>query len=117
MDACFGDGHRLLFHDFVNRHAVDVRHLVEFVDTNDTTVSEDHGTSLEPSLAGIFVRRHRRRETDTGRTATCRRNCERSRAEHKPKHLRLCRRWVANHENIDVATDVRAVRQVLLGTS
>ena len=38
VNASFGDGDRLLLHDFVNGDPVDFRHFVKFVDTDHATV-------------------------------------------------------------------------------
>lgn len=46
VDACFGDGDGLLFHDFVDGYSINVAHLVKLVDADDASVSQDHGTGF-----------------------------------------------------------------------
>jgi hypothetical protein len=38
MNTSFGNGDRLLFHDFVNGDSIDFRHLVKFIDTHYSSV-------------------------------------------------------------------------------
>ena len=42
----------------VNRHAIGVCHLIELVDATNATVCENHCTSLEASIAGVFILSH-----------------------------------------------------------
>jgi hypothetical protein len=51
MNPRLGDGDRLLFHDLMNGHPVDIGHLVEFVDAHHAPVGQDHGTCFETSFA------------------------------------------------------------------
>ena len=55
MDTGFGNGHGLLLHDFVNSYTVNIRHLVKLINTDNTTVSKNHGTSLKTTLACLLV--------------------------------------------------------------
>ena len=114
MDASFSDSHSLLLHDFVNRDAVNVRHLVKLVDAHHPAVGEHHRACLEPALARLLVRRDRGGETDAGAAAAGRGDRERRGAEHEAEQLRLGRGRVADHEHVDVTADVRPVREVLL---
>lgn len=50
VNTGLGDGDGLLLHDFVDRHAIDVGHLVELVDAHDSSIGEDHGTGFESAL-------------------------------------------------------------------
>ena len=65
MDSGLGDCHRLLFHDFVDGHSIDIRHLVKLVDTNYASIGQNHGTGFESPLSRVLVARHRGRLTDT----------------------------------------------------
>ena len=58
VDSGFGNGDGLLFHDFVDGDAVDVRHFVEFVNADDAAVGEDHCSGFEAAFAGFFVGSH-----------------------------------------------------------
>lgn len=117
VDARLGDCDRLLLHDLVDRDTIHVAHLVELIDAYHTTVREDHSTSLESAFARVLVHRHCSRETDTGATSAGGGNCKGCGVEYKPEDLRLCSRRVSNHEHVDIATDMRAVWQVLLRTT
>lgn len=60
-------------------------HLVEFVDTDDAAVAEDHRAGLQSSLVRLGVGRHRRRQTDAARSASSRRNRSRRRMNYITK--------------------------------
>lgn len=112
--ARLGDRDGLLFHDFVYRNTIDVRHLVELVDTHDTAVGEHHGTSLESTLARIPICGDRGSQTDARTSTTGGRDRERRSAEDETKELRFRCGWIAYHEYVDISTDVCTVLQVLL---
>jgi hypothetical protein len=98
VDTSLGNRDRLLLHDFVDSHSVNVGHLVELIDADHATIGEDHGAGLEPSFARVAVGRNSGRETDAGATATSRRDREGCDIKNKPKKLRLGRRRIADHE-------------------
>lgn len=50
VDSCFGDGDGLLFHDLVNGDSIHVGHLVELVDTDDSSIGENHGAGFQSTL-------------------------------------------------------------------
>jgi hypothetical protein len=107
----------LLLHDFVNRDSVDLGHLVKLVDTNDTSIRQDHGSGFQPSLSRVLVSGDSSRQTDAGRSSTGGGNSERSRVEDESEHLRLSSRWVTDHQNVDISTNVSAVFQIFLLSS
>lgn len=96
---------------------VDFGHLVKLVDADDAPISEDHRAGLEASLARLLVGRDSRRQSDAGRTTTGCGDGERCGVEDEAEHLRLGGRGVADHEDVDVSTQVGAVREVLLDTA
>ncbi|EAT45975.1 AAEL002778-PA [Aedes aegypti] len=49
-DPGLGNRNGLLFHGFVNGHAIVFFHLVELVNTNDSTIRQDHGTSFHDEV-------------------------------------------------------------------
>ena len=51
VNSSFGDGDGLLFHDLVNGDSIDVGHLVELVDTDDSSIGEDHGSGFESTFS------------------------------------------------------------------
>ena len=51
VDAGLRDGDRLLLHDFVDGDAIDLRHLVELVDADDSAVGENHGAGFKTAFA------------------------------------------------------------------
>jgi hypothetical protein len=59
VDTGLGDRDGLLLHDLVNGDSIDVGHLVELVDADDTSIGEDHRSSFESPFAwdrdGIIV--------------------------------------------------------------
>ena len=109
MDTGLGDGNCLLFHNFVDGHTVDVAHLVEFINADNTTVTKNHCTSLQPTLSRLLVGSNSSSQTDTGRSSTSRSNCERSGIQHESKKLRLGCRWITDHQDVDVTTQVSTV--------
>src|SRR5579859_146489 len=70
VNTGFGDGDSLLFHDLVDCDSIYVAHFVELVDTDNSSVSEDHGASLETTFSGFLVRCNRSRQTDTRRSTS-----------------------------------------------
>lgn len=70
MEASLGDCNCLLFHDFVDGDSVSVVHLVKLIDTDDSTVGQNHSTSLEVSLAGVLIDGDGGSETDACRSTT-----------------------------------------------
>ena len=104
VDAGFGNGDCLLFHDFVNRHSVNVAHFVKLVYTNHAPVSENHGASFETSFSCLFVRCHCRCETNARGPSTSRCDCQRCCIQHKPEQLRLRSRRVSDHQDVDISS-------------
>ena len=117
VDARFCDRDSLLFHDFVDRHTVNIAHLVKFVDTDNATVGQNHGTGLEAPFTRVFVRSHSGCETDAGAAAAGGSNGEWCGVEDETEHLRFGGTGVTDHEHVDVATDVCSIRKVLLRTT
>ena len=117
VDARFGNGDGLLLHDFVDGNAVDVAHLVEFVDTDDASVGEDHGTGFEAAFAGFFVAGDSCGETDARGASTGSCNGEWSGIEDEAEELGFGCRGITNHEDIDVSSKMGSVVEVLLHAS
>ena len=65
MDTCLGDRHRLLLHDFVDRDAVHIRHLVKLVNAHDATIRQDHSTRLQTPLTRFAIGRDGCSQTNT----------------------------------------------------
>jgi hypothetical protein len=117
VNAGLCDGHSLLLHDFVNGDPVDIGHFVEFVYADDTSICENHGAGFQPPFSSFTVGRHSCGETDTGTSSTSSGDCERRNVQHETKHLRFGGGRVADHEHVDVTTNVSAVWKVLLRTT
>ena len=111
--ACKSLAHLALLHDLVDGRPIDVAHLVELVDADDAPVGEHHGARLQPPLARLLVRGHGRRQAHAARAAARRRDRARRRVQHVAQHLRLGHRGVADEQDVDVASEAGAVRQVL----
>ena len=82
VHACFGDSHRLLLHDLVDGHSVDLVHLVELVDADHAAVSQDHRTCLERLLSRVFVRNHSGSQADTTGSTASRTHSQLGRRHH-----------------------------------
>lgn len=101
----------------MDRDSVHFRHLVKLVDADDTSVGEDHCACFESAIARLLVGCDRRRQTDAGRATTGGGDGERGSVEDETEHLTLGGTRVADHEDVDVTTQVSSVRQVLLDTA
>src|SRR5260221_12624543 len=87
VDACFSNRNSVLFHYFMNSNSINIRHFVEFIDANNTSISEDHGSCFKASLSCFLVSCHCRGETNARTsTASCR-DSEWSCSENETKHL------------------------------
>jgi hypothetical protein len=114
MDTRLRDGHSLLFHDLVNRDTINVRHLIELVNAHDTAIREDHRPCFQPPLARVLVRRHSSRQTNAWAAPARRRDRQWGGVQDEPQDLGLGRWRVANHEHVNVSSDVGSIWQVFL---
>ena len=85
MDTSFRDCDRLLFHDLVDCHSVNIGHLVKFIYANDTAIRKNHCSGLEPSLASIAISGNGSCQTDTRTSASGSGNCEWGSAQYEAK--------------------------------
>lgn len=60
-----------MFHDLVDGCTIDVGHLIELVDANNSTIGQNHGARLQTSLAAFRIGCYSSCETYTRRPATC----------------------------------------------
>mmetsp|Transcript_7456 Transcript_7456/g.16911 ORF Transcript_7456/g.16911 Transcript_7456/m.16911 type:complete len:356 (-) Transcript_7456:561-1628(-) len=112
-----GDGHALLFHGFVDGHAIHLVHLVKLVDANDPTICQDHRARLQVKLSRSCVPDHGRSEANTTGAPTSGTDGQWSGVHDEAKHLTLPTGWVAHQQDIDVSAQMRAIRQVLFNTT
>ncbi|KAH3661303.1 hypothetical protein OGAPHI_006710 [Ogataea philodendri] len=117
VDSGLGNGDGLLLHDFVDSNTVDVAHLVELVDTNDTSIRKNHRTGLQPSFSRLLVAGNCGSQTDTRRTTSGGGNSQSSSVQNKPKNLRLGSGRISHHQQVDVSTKMCSVGQVFLCSS
>ena len=66
MDTSFCDGHRLLFHNFMNGNSINVTHLVKLVDTDHSSITENHSACLKPPFTCFFIGCNSCGQTDAG---------------------------------------------------
>eukprot|EP00968_Pinguiococcus_pyrenoidosus_P006177 scaffold417_cov252-Pinguiococcus_pyrenoidosus.AAC.4 len=114
VDACLRDGHGLLLHHLVNRDAIGLAHLVKLVDAHRAAIREHHRAGLEPSLSSLGIAGDRGGQTHATGSSTRRAHGEWSVLEDRSKKLRLGGSGIANDHDVDVATQVRPVLEVLL---
>ena len=114
VDTCLGDRHRLLLHDFVDRDAVHIRHLVKLVNAHDAAIRQNHSTRLETPLTCFAIGRDGCSQTNTTAATARRGNRQRRRVQHEAQHLTLGGGWITHHEDVDIATNVCAICEVLL---
>ena len=117
MDACLCDGYRLLFHDFVYSHPVDIGHFVELVDADYTPICKNHSPGFQSPFSGFAVGRHGSGETDAGASPSGSGDCERCNVQHETEHLRFGGRRVTDHEHIDITTNMSTVWKILFCTA
>mmetsp|Transcript_39689 Transcript_39689/g.86522 ORF Transcript_39689/g.86522 Transcript_39689/m.86522 type:complete len:515 (-) Transcript_39689:482-2026(-) len=114
MHARLSDGHTLLLHRLVDGNTIVLAHLVELVDADGTPISEDHGTGLKVELPAASIPDHCRSETRTTGAPAGGAHGQLGHIHHEAEHLRLPARGVADEENINIATQVGAIGEVLL---
>eukprot|EP00051_Salpingoeca_urceolata_P023230 m.391278 g.391278 ORF g.391278 m.391278 type:complete len:772 (-) comp20080_c0_seq16:573-2888(-) len=105
------NGNGLLFHGFVNRHAVSLSHLVEFVNANHTTIGKHHCTAFEIKLARRSVANDRRSETCCTAAFAGRVNPHWSDALRKLEQLALGCAGITEKQHVDVTTQACRIRQ------
>ena len=84
-------------------------HLVEFVDAADALIAEHQRASLDGELARALFSRQRHCETGARRIGATNVHASRRDLRHGSEHLRLAEAWVADNEEVWVATDRHAV--------
>ena len=52
--TCFGDGDSALFHNLMYSCSVDIAHLIELINTDDTTICQNHRTWVS-TVSGIIT--------------------------------------------------------------
>mmetsp|Transcript_9077 Transcript_9077/g.55337 ORF Transcript_9077/g.55337 Transcript_9077/m.55337 type:complete len:200 (+) Transcript_9077:984-1583(+) len=72
MNPCLCNGDSLLFHHFMDCHPVQFIHLIKFINADNSTICQHHGTCFKPSLARIIVGCNSRGQTYARRSPTCR---------------------------------------------
>jgi hypothetical protein len=87
----------------VDCDSIDVGHFIEFIDTDNASVGEDHGSCFKATFPGFFVSGDCGGETDAGRSTTGGCDSERGGVQDEAEHLRFCRRRVTNHQNVDIS--------------
>mmetsp|Transcript_97812 Transcript_97812/g.119818 ORF Transcript_97812/g.119818 Transcript_97812/m.119818 type:complete len:423 (+) Transcript_97812:1154-2422(+) len=117
MHASLGNGHALLFHRFVDRHAIHLVHLVELVDANGAPIRQDHGTRLQMKLAGAGVPNHGCGQTNATGAAARGADGQGSCVHHEAQHLRFATGRIAHEKYIDISSKVSSVGQVLFDTA
>lgn len=118
-----------LFHDLVNGYSVILGHFVELIDTHYTSICQHHGSSLQPSFSRLWIHCHCRRQSDptasspaaNSKVSVCALSLlfspgadgQGSGVEDEAKHLRLGCAGVPDEHDVDVASNVSAVLQIL----
>ena len=108
-DAGFGNGDGLLFHDFVDRRAVAVVHLVELVDAADAVVGEDQCSAFEYHFVGDGIPHDGRGEADAAAASSGGVNASGSDFGDVFEKLRFGYSRVADQADVDVAADPHAI--------
>lgn len=93
----------------MDRDAVLVAHLVEFVDAYDTTVSEDHCTAFKVEFAGLGVALNRSGETGGGRTFARGIDGDWGNLFNEFEKLGFSGTGVSEEEDVNITTELHAV--------
>ena len=101
----------------MNGHTIVLAHLVELVDAHDSSVRKHHRARLQTSLARLLIAYDGRRETDAAAAATGRVHRQRHRVQHEAQQLRLAAGRVSDEENVDIATQMDPVGEIVLATA
>ena len=113
-DTSFGDRNGLLFHSFVDSDSVFVSHFVELINTHDTSVGQNHGTSFQVEFAGCCVSLHGCSQTSRRRTFTRRIDGNGRYFFRELEKLGLCSTGVSEKQDVNVSTQFHAVRKNFL---
>ena len=117
VDAGLGNGNSLLLHHFVDSYSVVVVHLVELIDTDDTAIGKDHSASFQVTFSCVLVDTHCSSETDSGRAAACGVDREGRNVNNVSEQLRLGRRRVTDHHQVDITSEMGAIGQRFLSAT
>ena len=63
INPSFTDRNRLLFHYFMDGHTILFQHLIELIDTDNTTIGQDHGSSFNTALSCVLITHNGGRQT------------------------------------------------------
>jgi hypothetical protein len=55
MHSSFSNSNSLLLHDLMNGYSIRLIHLIELIDTNDTSITKNHSTGFKLPLLGIII--------------------------------------------------------------
>ena len=114
VDAGFIDRDCLLLHGFVNGYTIVLRHLVELIDANETTVREYHGSRLQPTLFCVGIRGDGSGEANAGASFAGGGDGQGSNLHGGAEQLRFSGGRVAHQKHIDVTTEMCPVGKILL---
>lgn len=63
INPSFTDRNRLLFHYFMDGYTILFQHLIELIDTDNTTIGQDHGSSFNTALSCVLITHNGGRQT------------------------------------------------------
>src|SRR2546423_5960429 len=85
VDTSFCDRHCLLFHDFMDSNSINVAHFVKLINTDYSSITENHGACFKSPLARLFISCDSCCQTNPGRATSCSCDGEWSCIENKPQ--------------------------------
>ena len=86
----------------MNGSSIDVWHLIEFIDTYDPSIGQNHSSGFESTVTSLGICCNRSRQTNTWRAPTGSGHSPGRAVKHISQELRLGYRGVANQKNIDI---------------
>ena len=96
VDSGLGNCDGLLFHYLMNRHTVQITHLVKLINTHNAPVGQNHGTCLETPFARVTVSDHSSCETNTWGSTAGGVDRQWGHIQDEPQQLRFGRGRISN---------------------
>ena len=111
-DACFCDRNSLLLHGFMNSYSVFWSHFIELVDTDHTSISQNHSTSFKLELSRGWVSQNRSCQTSSARSLATRVYTNRRHSFYKLQKLTLCGWWISEKQHINITSETHAIWEI-----
>ena len=116
-DTGLSNGNSLLLHDLMDVGSISFVHLVELIDTANTCVGKDQGTTFENNLTSVWVLKDGSGQTDSRRTFTSCVDTSWCKTRNMLEKLGFGNTWISHEKSVNVASDSHAVLHLFGYTS